>query len=33
VFAAHRLFHESIGASQWLGTLLVVVGILLIGAR
>ena len=33
VFAAHGLFHESIGASQWLGTLLVVVGILLIGAR
>jgi multidrug transporter EmrE-like cation transporter len=33
VLAAHGLFHESIGASQWLGTLLVVVGILLIGAR
>jgi multidrug transporter EmrE-like cation transporter len=33
VFAAHGLFHESIGATQWVGTLLVVVGILLIGAR
>jgi len=33
VIAAYGLFHEPIGASQWLGTLFVVVGILLIGAR
>ena len=33
VIAARGLFHEPIGASQWLGTLFVVVGILLIGAR
>jgi len=33
VVAAHWLFHESIGMTQWVGALLVVVGILLIGAR
>jgi multidrug transporter EmrE-like cation transporter len=33
VFAARWLFQESIGTTQWVGTLLVVVGILLIGAR
>ena len=33
VFGAHWLFHESIGATQWVGTLLVVAGIVLIGAQ
>jgi multidrug transporter EmrE-like cation transporter len=33
VAAAHWLFHEPITPAQWLGTLFVVVGILLIGAR
>ena len=33
VVAAQLLFHEPISAAQWLGTLLVVCGIVLIGGR
>ncbi len=33
VVAAHWLFSEPISPSQWIGTLLVVLGILFIGAR
>jgi multidrug transporter EmrE-like cation transporter len=33
VAAASMLFHESINSAQWLGTLLVVVGIMLVGGR
>jgi multidrug transporter EmrE-like cation transporter len=33
VVAAHWLFHEPISPAQWLGTLLVIAGILLIGGR
>ncbi|OGO48572.1 MAG: hypothetical protein A2Z30_01170 [Chloroflexi bacterium RBG_16_64_43] len=33
VLAAARLFHEPIGPRQWLGTLLIVLGILFIGGR
>ena len=33
VFASHWLFHEPISPVQWLGTLLVVAGIVLIGGR
>ncbi len=33
VFAAAVLFHEPISRAQWLGTLLVVLGILLVGQR
>ena len=33
IFAAGFLFHESISPVQWLGTLLVVIGISLIGSR
>ncbi len=33
VVAARLLFHETIGPAQWLGTLFIVVGILLIGTR
>jgi multidrug transporter EmrE-like cation transporter len=33
VLAAHYFFHEPISPAQWLGTLLVVAGILLIGGR
>lgn len=33
VLAAARLFHEPIGPRQWLGTLLIVLGILFVGGR
>jgi multidrug transporter EmrE-like cation transporter len=33
VIAARLLFHEPISSTQWLGTLLVMVGIVLIGGR
>jgi multidrug transporter EmrE-like cation transporter len=33
IVAAQFLFHESISSTQWLGTLLVVAGIALIGGR
>jgi multidrug transporter EmrE-like cation transporter len=33
VLAAARLFHEPIGPRQWLGTLLIVLGIFFIGGR
>jgi len=33
VFAAWLLFHESISSTQWLGTVLVVLGIVLIARR
>jgi multidrug transporter EmrE-like cation transporter len=33
VIAAHWLFHEPISPTQWVGALLVVAGIFLIGAR
>jgi multidrug transporter EmrE-like cation transporter len=33
VVAARLLFHEAISPTQWLGTLLVMVGIVLIGGR
>jgi multidrug transporter EmrE-like cation transporter len=33
VLAAAAFFHEPIGARQWLGTLLIVLGIVLIGGR
>lgn len=33
VIAAKLLFHEPISSTQWLGTLLVMVGIVLIGGR
>jgi undecaprenyl phosphate-alpha-L-ara4N flippase subunit ArnE len=33
VFAAQVLFHEAVTPAQWLGTLLVVAGIVLVGSR
>ncbi|MBM3143829.1 MAG: hypothetical protein FJ010_02435 [Chloroflexi bacterium] len=33
IFAARMIFHESISTAQWLGSLLIVAGILLIGEK